>query len=98
MTQNVSQKSSLQSQALATGKYYLIDIDRVLDIYKDAGFDVEDEDADVPTNLKVGNEDCFFTGDFIRRGERYYEIVIAAEGFTWDEVENEDEDMIEGDD
>jgi hypothetical protein len=94
----VTQKSTLQAQALATGKYYLIDIDKVLDIYKEAGFDVEDEDADVPTNLQVGSENCFFTGDFIRRGERYYEIVIAAEGFTWEEVENEDEDMIEGDD
>jgi hypothetical protein len=75
-----------------------MDIDKVLEIYQSAGYDVDNDDVDVPTNLQVGSENCFFTGDFVRRGERYYEIVIVAEGFSWDEVENEDEDPIEGDD
>lgn len=89
--------SSIQKEAYGTGRYYLIDIDKVLEIYKSAGYDVEDDDAEVPTNLQIGTENCFFTGDFIRRGERYYEIVIVAEGFTWDEVENEDESPLEDD-
>lgn len=94
----MSKGSKLQSVAYGSGRYYLLDIDQVLEIYKDAGFDVEDDEVDVPTNLLVDGEDCFFTGDFIQRGERYYEIVIVAEGFTWDEVENEEEDQIVGDD
>lgn len=94
----MSKGSRLESLAYGTGRYYLVDIDQVLEIYKGAGFDVEDDEADVPTNLMVDGQDCFFTGDFIQRGERYYEIVIVADGFTWDEVENEEEGQIEGDD
>jgi hypothetical protein len=93
----VADASSLQKQAFATGRYYLIDIDKVLEIYKTAGYNVEDDEADVPTNLQIGSENCFFTGDFIRRGDRYYEIVIVSEGFSWDEVENEDESPLEDD-
>ena len=88
--------SLLEKDAYAVGQYYLVDIDKVLELYRDAGYNVEDDETDVPTSLKVGSESCFFTGDFIRRGDRYYEIVIAASGFEWDEVENEEEDEIEG--
>lgn len=88
----MSSAVNLEDDALIVGQYFLLDIDRVLEIYKDAGYDVENDDADVPTTLDVGGRSCFFTGDFIRRGDRYYEIVIAAKDFTWDEVESESDD------
>lgn len=84
----------LKKNAFATGKYYLLDIDYVLEIYKESGYDIEDDETTVPTHLEVNGESCFFTGDFIRRNEKYYEIVIISEGFSWDEVENEEDGEI----
>lgn len=88
----MSSSVDLEQEALIVGKYYLLDIDRVLEIYKAAGYDVESDDTDVPTTLDVGGRSCFFTGDFVRRGDRYYEIVIAAQDFAWEEVESESDD------
>jgi hypothetical protein len=85
--------SSLSTKALSTGTYFLLDLDSVLELYKNAGFNIDNEDEEVPNVLGVDGVECFFTGDLVRRGEKYYEIVIAAEGFTWDEVESDiDED------
>lgn len=90
---------SLSSQAYSTGEYYLIDIDNVLSFYKKAGYDIENEDEEVPNILDIDGQQCFFTGDLVRRGDSYYEIVIAAKDFTWDEVENEDlDDQFDEDD
>ena len=46
----------------------------------------------MPNGRPVDGVECFFTGDLVRRGEKYYEIVIAASGFTWDEVESDLDD------
>ncbi len=81
---------TLAKDAFVTGEYYLLDIDSVLQCYKKAGYDIDNEDEEVPNVLQIDGQDCFFTGDLIRRGEKYYEIVIAAKDFKWDEVENED--------
>lgn len=83
---------TLAKKALITGEYYLIEVDEVLEFYKAAGFDVEDEDEDVPTVLTIEGKECFFTGDHIQRGEKYYELVVVAKDFSWDEVEGEDDD------
>lgn len=84
--------ASLSKKALITGEYYLVEVDEVLEFYKQAGFDVEDEDEDVPTVLTIDGQECFFTGDHIRRGEKYYELVVVAKDFTWDEVEGEEDE------
>jgi hypothetical protein len=34
----------------------------------------------------------FFTGDLVKKGQNYYEIVIAASGFSWDDVESDMDD------
>lgn len=88
----MSTQSTLASHAHITGQYYLIPVDMVIELYRKAGFDVDNEDEDVPTVLKIDDTECFFTGDHIRRGEKYFEIVVAAKDFSWDEVEGDDAD------
>lgn len=83
---------TLGKKAFLTGEYYLLDIDSVLECYKKAGYDIDNEDEEVPNVLTIDGSECFFTGDLVKRGETYYEIVIAAKDFTWDEVESEDFD------
>lgn len=87
--------STVAKRAFSTGQYYLLDIDAVLDIYKKAGFDIENEDEEVPNVLAVDGEECFFTGDLVKRNDKYYEIVIAANGFKWEEVETEDDEDLD---
>ena len=89
--------SSLASKVLSTGSYFLIDLDSVLELYKNAGFNVEDEDEEVPNVLTIDGVECFFTGDLLNRGEKYYEIVIAAKDFSWEEVESDLDDEDEED-
>lgn len=83
---------TLASKAFVTGEYYLMEVDEVLEFYRQAGFDVENEDEDVPTVLKIEGKECFFTGDHIRRGEKYYELVLVAKDFSWDEVEGDEDE------
>lgn len=90
--------STIAKKAYGTGQYYLLDIDAVLEIYKVAGYDIENEDEEVPNVLNVEGEDCFFTGDLVKRDDKYYEIVIAAAGFKWEEVETDDDEDDEFDD
>jgi hypothetical protein len=83
---------SLAKNALTTGEYYLVDIDSVLQAYAAQGFDTADEEAEVPNVLTIDGKECFFTGDLVRRGDVYYEVVVVAKDFTWDEVESDDVD------
>lgn len=87
-----SSDATLASQSFLTGQYYLIPVDTVIEFYRQAGFDVDNEEEDVPTVLKIDGMECFFTGDHIRRDDKYYEIVVAAKDFSWDEVEGDDSD------
>ena len=82
---------SLSKKALITGEYYLVEVDDVLEFYRQAGYEVDDEE-DVPTVLTIDGKECFFTGDHIRRGEKYYELVVVAKDFSWDEVEGEEDE------
>ena len=88
----MSLPSSLTEKAFHVGNYMLLDLDSVLDLYKTAGYNIDNEEEEVPNVLPVDGVECFFTGDLVRRGEKYYEIVIAASGFTWDEVESDLDD------
>lgn len=80
----------LAKHAKSVGEYYLIDIDEVLALYKQAGYNTDNDDEEVPNTLEIGGEECFFTGDHVLRGDKYFEIVIAAKGFKWDEVVHDD--------
>lgn len=90
---------TLSEKAYITGEYYLVEIDTILEFYKKAGYDVENEEESVPNVLTIDNQECFFTGDIVKRGEKYFEIVIAAKEFSWAEVEHEefDDELIEED-
>ena len=88
----MSVPSSLTSKVLSTGSYFLLDLDSVLELYKQAGYNIEDEDEEVPNVLPVDGVECFFTGDLLKRGEKYYEIVIGAKDFSWEEVESDMDD------
>jgi hypothetical protein len=84
--------SSLTTKVFSTGSYFLLDLDSVLELYKNAGYNIEDEDEEVPNVLPVDGVECFFTGDLLKRGEKYYEIVIGAKDFSWEEVESDMDD------
>jgi|GEM_PF-627480 len=84
--------ASISEKAQSRGEYFLLDLDAVLELYKNAGYNIENEDEEVPNVLAVDGVECFFTGDLVRRGDTYCEIVIAANGFSWDEVESDMDD------
>ena len=86
--------NKLAKLSLLSGDYYLIDVDQVIELYRDAGFDVDNEDEEVPNTLVIDGLECFFTGDHVLRNKRYYEIVIAAKDFKWDEVLHDEEDDV----
>jgi hypothetical protein len=84
--------SSLAKKALSVGNYYLLDINKVLELYQQSGYNVEDDEEEVPNILTVEGEELFFTGDLIKKGQDYYEIVIASNGFSWEDVEHDIEE------
>lgn len=77
-------------------KSLAIPLDDVLTMYREAGFDIEDQDAEVPNVLKVGDVEYFFTGDLIPVGDIYLEIVIIADWFSFDDVVSDEDDDLEG--
>jgi hypothetical protein len=81
--------AALVEKAFGNGQYYLIDVETVVTLYRDAGYDVDNEDEEVPNVLTIDGQECFFTGDLVKRNHIYYEIVIVANGFSWDEVESD---------
>jgi len=81
--------AALVDKAFGNGQYYLIDVETVVSVYRDAGYDVDNEDEEVPNVLTVDGQECFFTGDLVKRNNTYCEIVIVANGFSWDEVESD---------
>jgi hypothetical protein len=89
---------TLAQKSMTTGEYYLVDFDTVLDLYRLQGFDVENEDEEVPNILTIDGTECIFTGDHIVRGDKHFEIVIAAKDFKWDEVEHMSDDEFEDED
>jgi hypothetical protein len=85
--------TALSKKALGMGSYYLLEINQVLELYQQSGYNVDDEEEEVPNVLTVEGEELFFTGDLVKKGQNYYEIVIAANGFSWEDVESDmDED------
>ncbi|MEY4065245.1 MAG: hypothetical protein RIR26_1453 [Pseudomonadota bacterium] len=81
--------AALVEKAFGNGQYYLIDVETVVSLYRDAGYDVDNEDEEVPNVLTIDGHECFFTGDLVKRDQVYYEIIIVANGFSWDEVESD---------
>jgi hypothetical protein len=73
-------------------KCFALPIDDVLAHYKNAGFNVELDDEIVPNVLQIDGAEWFFTGDALMVDGVCHEIVIVAEWFSFEDVENLDED------
>jgi hypothetical protein len=65
------------------GEYYLIERDKIDELYKDAGHKEEDE---VPNFITIDGKECLFTENFIEKDGKEYEIVIVAHGFSWEDI------------
>ena len=85
---------SLENATPVRGEYFLVERNKVDDLYKAAGFS---EDADeIPNFIKIDGKDCLFTENFIEKDGKEYEIVMVAEGFAWEDIliydDEEDDD------
>lgn len=79
--------SSLEKTALISGNYLLLEEDKVIELYEGAGYNLDDETVEFPDVLTIEGKECYFTGDAIMRGGKYYEIVLILNGFTWEEMD-----------
>lgn len=81
----------------ASVKFILLD--DVLKFYASLGYNIEDEDEEVPNVLPMDGKEHFFTGDLLRLGDTFAEIVLVADaGFNWSDVESDMDDDDEDDD
>jgi len=65
------------------GEYYLIDSDTVDELYRQAGHGDKEE---VPNFIAVDGKEYLFTENFIEKDGKEYEIVMVANGFSWDDI------------
>ncbi len=75
------------------GSYCLVERSRVNDLYREAGYDLESEE--IPNFLKIDGADCLFTENFVEKDGKEYEIVMLANGFSWEDILVYDEDEFE---
>ena len=71
------------------GEYYLVERDKIDDLYRNAGHNDEDE---VPNFITIDGKECLFTENFIEKDGKEYEIVMVANGFSWEDIIIYDED------
>jgi hypothetical protein len=71
------------------GEYYLVERDKIDDLYRHAGHNDEDE---VPNFITIDGKECLFTENFIEKDGKEYEIVMVANGFSWEDIIIYDED------
>ncbi len=75
------------------GSYCLVERNKVNDLYREAGFDLDAEE--IPNFLKVDGADCLFTENFVEKDGKEYEIIMIANGFSWEDILVYDEDELE---
>jgi hypothetical protein len=71
------------------GEYYLVEREKIDDLYRNAGHADEDE---VPNFITIDGKECLFTENFIEKDGKEYEIVMVANGFSWEDIIIYDED------
>lgn len=71
------------------GEYYLVEREKIEDLYRNAGYNDEDT---IPNYLTIDGKECLFTENFLEKDNKEYEIVIVANGFSWDDLIIYDED------
>lgn len=68
-------------------------LDEVIEAYRAAKFDVDNENAEVPNILTIDGKEHYFTADIIKclnkkGAEAHAEFVLVADaGFSWNDVE-----------
>jgi hypothetical protein len=72
------------------GEYFLVERSKVDELYKAAGH--SDEVEEIPNFIKIEGKECLFTENFIEKDGKEYEIVMVAEGFSWEDILIYDED------
>lgn len=72
------------------GEYILVERSKVDELYKAAGH--VDEEEEIPNFITIEGRDCLFTENFIEKDGKEYEIVMVAEGFSWEDILIYDED------
>lgn len=74
------------------GEYYLIERSKVDELYRNAGY--QDDEEDVPNFITIDGKECLFTENFVEKDGKEYEIVMASNGFSWEDIliyDDEDE-------
>ncbi|APJ04913.1 hypothetical protein [Silvanigrella aquatica] len=71
------------------GEYYLVEREKIDYLYRNAGHSDEDE---VPNFITIDGKECLFTENFIEKDGKEYEIVMVANGFSWEDIIIYDED------
>lgn len=66
------------------GEYFLVERSKVDELYKAAGH--SDEEEEIPNFITIEGKECLFTENFIEKDGKEYEIVMVAEGFSWEDI------------
>lgn len=66
------------------GEYFLVERNKVDELYKAAGH--SDEEEEIPNFIKIEGKECLFTENFIEKDGKEYEIVMVAEDFSWEDI------------
>ncbi|RDB37172.1 hypothetical protein [Spirobacillus cienkowskii] len=66
------------------GEYYLVEREKTEELYRNAGYN--DEEEQIPNFINIDGKECFFTENFIEKDGKEFEIVIVANGFSWEDI------------
>ncbi|MBX9702588.1 MAG: hypothetical protein K2X39_00405 [Silvanigrellaceae bacterium] len=79
-----STSTTIEKMAFSKGQYYLVETSKISDLYRAAGLD-ENSDK-LPNFITIDGKECLFTENFIEKNGKEFEIVMIAEGFSWEDI------------
>lgn len=80
----MSSSETLAKIAPMKGEYYLIERSQIDELYRNAGH--KDDEEEVPNFITIDGKECLFTENFVEKDGKEYEIVMVANGFTWEDI------------
>lgn len=86
----MSSSETLSQIAPMKGEYYLVERSKVDELYRAAGH--QEDSAEVPNFITVDGKECLFTENFVEKDGKEYEIVMVANGFSWEDIMVYDEE------
>ncbi len=84
--------SSASLVSTRKGEYHLIALSEVIEIYRSIGVDITDDASNPPHIVNVSGKECLFTGELLDIDETTHEVVMVANGFSWEDLLDDDED------